>query len=211
MLQTKVLVLNNAFIPLYITTVKTAIGLLFREKAEVVSVEEDLYNTYSLTSWEEVSYLKSELEEGFKYLRGGEDYVLGVPKVIRLIEHNKFPHKLKLTRANIFLRDDNTCQYCDKKKPSSEINIDHVIPKVQGGKNTWENLVCACIKCNENKGPRTPKQAGMDLIKKPKKPSNFIMFKNYLKRFDEDPFKDWKYFFPNDFISELYWNIELKD
>ena len=211
MLTTKVLVLNNSFMPLYITTVKTAISLLFREKAEVVSVEEDLYNTYNLSSWEEVSYLRSELEKDFKYLRGGEDYVLGAPKVIRLTKHSKIPHRVKLTRANIFLRDDNTCQYCDKKKSSTELNIDHIIPKSQGGKNTWENLACSCIRCNESKGSRTPKQAGMSLVKKPKRPSSFLMFKNYLKRIDEDPFKDWKYFFPEDFISEIYWNVELKE
>lgn len=211
MVNQSVLVLNSSYTPLYVTTVWKAINLLFRDKAEIVDVGSDAYATHDLTSWEEVSYYKSELEKDFNYLRGGNDYVLGVPKVIRLVKYVRHNMDLHLTRKNIFLRDDNTCQYCGKHKPITELNIDHVVPKSQGGKNLWTNLVCSCIPCNEKKGPRTPKEAGMKLIRQPKKPSQYLMFKNYIKRMDEEPFKDWKTFFPDDFISEAYWNTELQE
>ncbi len=206
-----VLVLNSSYSPMYVTTVLKAINLLFREKAEVIEVENNAWSTHNLTSWEELSYFKNELEEGFDCLRGGGDYVLGVPKVIRLVKFAKHNMRINLTRKNIFLRDDNVCQYCDKHKPAKELNIDHVIPKSQGGKNTWDNLVCSCIKCNAEKRDRTPKEAGMSLIRKPKKPSQYLMFKNYLNRMDEDPFKEWVRFFPDDFISQAYWNVELEE
>lgn len=205
-----VLVLNNAYMPLYVTNVSKAINLLFREKAEVVEVENTGWNSHNLNSWEEVSYFKSELEENFKYLRGSDDYILGVPKVIRLLRFTKYNRKINLTRRNIFLRDENTCQYCGYHGPSDKLNIDHVIPKAQGGRNTWTNLVCSCVKCNSHKRDRTPKEAGMELIRVPKKPNPVILFKNYFNRMDEEPFKDWVYFFPDDFVSDIYWNTELK-
>ncbi|MFW6281216.1 MAG: HNH endonuclease [bacterium] len=104
----------------------------------------------------------------------------------------------------------HNCQYCSNEKGSKDLNIDHIIPKSKGGKNTWENLVCACIKCNSKKGARTPKEAGMKLISKPKKPSMFLMFKHYIQKMDEEPFCDWKHFFPDDIISDMYWNTELQ-
>jgi 5-methylcytosine-specific restriction endonuclease McrA len=209
MINQSVLVLNSAYSPLYVTTVQKAFHLLFRDKAEVIEVENKAWISYNLKSWEEISFYKVELEENFKYLRGCNDYVLGVPKVIRLVKYAKQNLRINLTRKNLFLRDDNICQYCGIKKSSQDLNIDHVIPRFQGGRNTWENLVCSCIKCNSHKGSRTPKEAGMTLIRQPVKPSMYIMFKHYLNRMDEDPFRDWAPFFPNDMISQLYWNTEL--
>lgn len=209
MINQSVLVLNSAYSPLYVTTVQKAFNLLFRDKAEVIEVENKAWISYNRKSWEEISTLKSELEENFKFLRGCNDYVLGVPKVIRLVKYAKQNLRINLTRKNIFLRDDNTCQYCNKQKRMQDLNIDHIIPRAQGGRNTWDNLVCSCIDCNSRKGSRTPKEAGLTLIKQPTKPSMYIMFKHYLNRMDEDPFKDWVPFFPNDMISQLYWNTEL--
>jgi len=160
-----VLVLNSSYAPMYVTTVYKAITLLFREKAEVI---DSGWRAYDLKSWEEASYYR-ELEENTNYFKAGGDYVLGVPKVIRLVKFAKHNTRINLTRKNIFLRDDNTCQYCAKLKTAAEINIDHIVPKAQGGKNTWTNLVCSCIKCNEAKRDRTPREAGMVLIRKPKK------------------------------------------
>lgn len=200
-----VLVLNSSYSPMYVTTVYKAITLLFREKAEVIDND---WRAYNLKSWEEASYLK-ELDESTQYLKAGGDYVLGVPKVIRLIKFAKHNTIINLTRKNIFLRDDNTCQYCGHVKPAPELNIDHVVPKSHGGKNTWENLACSCIPCNSHKRDRTPKEAGMKLIRQPKKPSPYLIFKNYAKRMDQEPFKAWIPFFPNDFISDAYWNVEL--
>lgn len=98
-----------------------------------------------------------------------------VPHVIRLIHYVKVPHKtVKLTRKNIFLRDQYTCQYCGRRFPPSELTIDHVIPISRGGTNSWRNVVTACKECNNRKGNRTPAEAGMRLIKKPTVPSLYV-------------------------------------
>ena len=82
---------------------------------------------------------------------------------------------MKFNRRNIFARDNNQCQYCGQKFPTSELSLDHVIPRSQGGQSTWENIVCACVECNVRKGGRTPKQAHMTLIRKPEKPKRSPM------------------------------------
>jgi hypothetical protein len=119
--------------------------------------------------------------------------------------------KINLSRKNIFLRDNNICQYCGKHKTLADLNIDHVIPRFQGGTYSWTNLVCSCIECNSKKGNKTNKEAKMVLLKNPTKPSLMILFKSFLSKIDDDQFKDWKHFFPDDLISEIYWNTELKE
>lgn len=111
------------------------------------------------------------------------------PSVIRLIQFIKMPYKkIDLSRKNILRRDDNQCQYCGTKK--SVMTIDHIIPKSRGGTDSWENLVAACVKCNNRKGNRTPEEAKMPLLKKPRKPHYIIFLKQYLGRSDEE----WKQF-----------------
>jgi len=207
-----VLVLNSSYVPIYVTSIKRAFKLLFKDKAEVISVKDGKYLNYNFSSWEEVSlYQKAIWDKYGKYeYFQHNDNVLGIPKIIRLITYNKIPVKVKLTRRNIILRDNHTCQYCNKKKPLSQLNIDHVIPKSKGGKNTWDNLVCSCIKCNSNKRDRTPKQAGMKLLRKPKKPNIYLMFKRYAEIFYNDNYEEWRSFFPDDFLSEMYMTVELK-
>jgi len=93
------------------------------------------------------------------------------PDVIRLVNYYEVPElEIRLTRRNLMLRDNSTCQYCNKKVSSSNFSIDHVMPKSRGGKGSWENLVVACLKCNITKRDRTPKEAGFVLISKPSKP-----------------------------------------
>ena len=88
--------------------------------------------------------------------------------------------KTKLNRKNICMRDQNTCQYCSEKLAYQDVTIDHVVPKSRGGKNSWSNLVVSCKKCNQEKGSRTPAEAGLKLIKKPVDPKGInIKFKNY--------------------------------
>jgi 5-methylcytosine-specific restriction endonuclease McrA len=76
----------------------------------------------------------------------------------------------KASRKNVCIRDKNTCQYCKIKLPCSDLTIDHVVPKSQGGGNEWTNLVACCKRCNQRKGPRTPKEAKMSLIREPYQP-----------------------------------------
>jgi 5-methylcytosine-specific restriction endonuclease McrA len=92
-----------------------------------------------------------------------------VPSVIRLLEYRRIPHQSRaLSRKNILLRDRNTCQYCGTVLPSSELTLDHVIPRSRHGASTWENLVACCHVCNRQKGNRLPAEAGMRLLREPR-------------------------------------------
>ena len=92
-----------------------------------------------------------------------------VPSVIRLLEYRRIPHQTRaLSRKNILLRDRNTCQYCGLVLPSSDLTLDHVIPRSRGGLSTWENLVACCHDCNREKGNMLPHEAGMKLMREPR-------------------------------------------
>jgi hypothetical protein len=208
-----VLVLNNSYIPIQIINLKRTLKLLFSGKAEIIDIENGIYNSYNFNSWSEVSLLKKEYwdkNKNYNYFDNG-NFIFGIPKVIRLLTYNQIPYKVKLSRRNIFLRDNHTCQYCGKKKGLKQLNIDHVIPKSKDGKNTWENLVCSCYDCNFKKANKTLKEAGMKLLNKPKKPSSMFLFKKYSDIILKDEYNEWKSFFPEDFISDLYMSIELKE
>ncbi|HEY5162150.1 MAG TPA: HNH endonuclease [Terriglobales bacterium] len=92
-----------------------------------------------------------------------------VPSVIRLLEYRRIPHQTRsLSRKNILLRDRNICQYCGTVLPSSELTLDHVIPRSRGGASTWENLVACCHSCNRRKGNQSVHEAGMKLMREPR-------------------------------------------
>jgi 5-methylcytosine-specific restriction endonuclease McrA len=92
-----------------------------------------------------------------------------VPSVIRLLEYRRIPHQTRaLSRKNILLRDRNTCQYCGEVLPSSELTLDHVVPRSRGGASTWENLVACCHACNRQKGNQLPSDAEMKLLREPR-------------------------------------------
>jgi len=92
-----------------------------------------------------------------------------MPSVIRLLEYRRIPHQTRaLSRKNILMRDRYTCQYCHKTLPSSELTLDHVVPRSRAGETTWENLVACCHPCNNRKGSRTPDEAGMKLARAPR-------------------------------------------
>jgi len=100
------------------------------------------------------------------------DFILAdiyLPKVIRLMKYRYIPTRLQVvTRKNIFTRDFNKCGYCGKRFSPKNLTLDHVIPKAQGGKSTWVNLVTACGPCNKFKADRTPEEAGMVLRRRPR-------------------------------------------
>ena len=92
-----------------------------------------------------------------------------IPSVIRLLEYRRIPHQSRaLSRKNILLRDRNTSQYCATVLPSSELTLDHVVPRSRGGSSTWENLVACCHPCNRRKGNQFPGEAGMKLMREPR-------------------------------------------
>jgi len=107
-----------------------------------------------------------------------------VPAVIRLIKFIRqiYRREVPFARKNILIRDEFFCQYCGREHQSSELTIDHIIPKVQGGANHWTNVVACCRSCNMKKGGRTPRQAGMHLVRQPFKPTIMEFINLYLKR-----------------------------
>jgi 5-methylcytosine-specific restriction endonuclease McrA len=106
------------------------------------------------------------------------------PSVVRLKIYIHVPYKkIVLSRKNILRRDLYKCQYCNRSDIA--LTIDHLIPRSKGGDDSWENLVTACVKCNNKKGDRTPEDAGMTLKKKPIKPSHITYMKHFAGRVDE--------------------------
>ena len=96
-------------------------------------------------------------------------FTIRVPSVIRLLEYRRIPHQTRaLSRKNILLRDRNSCQYCGAMLGSSELTLDHVVPRSRGGLSTWENLVACCHSCNRRKGNQMPMEANMKLIREPR-------------------------------------------
>jgi 5-methylcytosine-specific restriction endonuclease McrA len=96
---------------------------------------------------------------------------LAIPRVILLLTYERIPRPhVRFNRRNVFMRDHFTCQYCGKQLPQAQLNIDHVIPRSQGGATTWDNVVCSCIRCNLKKGGRSPAQAGLRLLHEPRQP-----------------------------------------
>ena len=99
-----------------------------------------------------------------------------IPSVIVLKRVVKFiNNSLHVNRNNIFWRDKNQCQYCGIIETPKELTLDHIVPKSRGGKNTWTNLVTCCKKCNQEKRDRTPEEAGMKLLNKPKAPKHSVL------------------------------------
>jgi 5-methylcytosine-specific restriction endonuclease McrA len=99
----------------------------------------------------------------------------------------------KFSRANVLARDAYTCQYCGRTAASRELTFDHVLPRAQGGRTTWENIVAACARCNEKKGCRTPAQAGMTLRRKPYRPRDLPILHVHAELGSgiPDPWKSW--------------------
>ena len=166
-----VLVLNRTFVAVHVTNVRRAITLLFRDLAEVVHVEEGQYGAYSFESWRELSAMQATLRDPDHDWIRGVGFDLRAPRVIRLLSCDRGPRQgLRFNRRNVFARDGNQCQYCGQHFPMSELSLDHVVPRSQGGVTSWENIVCACVACNVRKGGRTPTEARMHLIRHPVKP-----------------------------------------
>lgn len=108
-----------------------------------------------------------------------------VPSVIAIGRYVKKARvSLKVTRKNLFVRDDYTCQYCDKRFTKPNLTIDHVTPKSAGGPKTWENIVAACKKCNQKKANKLPREAGMFPTNPPRQPSP-KMFYNLVDNVDD--------------------------
>ena len=179
--------------------------MLFNKIAEVITVEEEIYGSYNFSSWVEISEYKRQFENGYDHdWVSTPNLTLIVPRIIKVLRYDKVrSHKVKLTRRNIYYRDSNICQYCGKKFKTQNLNIDHIIPRSRGGKDAWNNLVCACVKCNIKKGSKLPHEAGMRLIKEPVKPRLDPLIGIYISK---KKYASWK-----NFLNEAYWNTPLND
>jgi len=138
-----VLVLNATFEPINVTAVRRAMVLLLKGVAQA----------------EETTHAEVR----------SPSQTMKVPSVIRLLTYRHIPQQSRaLSRKNILLRDRNTCQFCGRQFPSSELTLDHVVPRSRGGHSTWENLVACCYECNNRKGNRTPEEVGLRLVRRPR-------------------------------------------
>jgi 5-methylcytosine-specific restriction endonuclease McrA len=196
MLNSGVLVLNRAFFPVHVTSVRRAFCLLYAGMAKAIDSQ---YEMFDFQSWSELSVHASVDAVGLV------GRMIRVPRVVVLIAYDRVPRRnVRFCRRNIFLRDRNTCQYCGRTFPTSELNLDHVIPRSRGGISTWENIVCSCIACNKRKGGDLPDQAGMRLIRRPERP-------RWAPNFPFAPrasiHREWLPFLS--LVDFTYWNLEL--
>jgi 5-methylcytosine-specific restriction endonuclease McrA len=173
------LLLNATYEPLKVVHWQKAITLWCQGKVEVISVYDD------------------------REIRS-VSFSLKLPSVIRLLRYIKIKRNIDyvpFSRANIYARDDHSCQYCGTVFPTSELTFDHVVPVAQGGRKDWENIVTCCVACNRRKGGRTPAEAGMRLIRAPRRPDKApaIRISVGLKNAPEG----WRDYF--------YWNMELDE
>lgn len=207
-LSANVLVLNKFYQAIRVINVRRAFSMLCKELAEVVHIETDSagksqWQNLNFTDWRELSALKREFEpDEYEWIHTVR-FQIAVPRIIRLLGYEKLPRQdVKFNRRNIYARDSSRCQYCGKKFSTTELSLDHVIPKSQGGKSTWDNIVCCCIKCNVKKGGRTPEQAHLHLITKPIKPKRSPVINI---RLTDERYSSWK-----QFLDNAYWTVELK-
>jgi 5-methylcytosine-specific restriction endonuclease McrA len=148
----RVLVLNSSYEPLNVCTVRRAVVLLLKDKAECLEIGKRQLHSESMT--------------------------LPHPVVIRLVSYVRVPRdsrKRKITRRAVFARDSWTCQYCGQHKPG--LTVDHVIPRSRGGESVWENIVAACASCNRRKGNRLPREASMHPKRRPRPPGPLVFIR----------------------------------
>jgi 5-methylcytosine-specific restriction endonuclease McrA len=196
MLNESVLILNRSWIAVQVADARRAISLLYRGYAKVVSPVD--YSTYDFDDWKELSKSAED------YCIHTVDFKIRVPDVIVLTLFNGLHRReIKFSRRNIFERDKNMCQYCSRQFKKAELTLDHVIPRSSGGRSTWENLVLACVPCNVRKGSRLPDEAGMPLVRPPRKP-RWVPYTGENLSSMRKP--SWQRF-----VDAAYWDVELKE
>jgi len=142
----QVLLLNLTYEPLRVISWRRAIRLLTLGKVEVL--EESDAEVRSMT------------------------FVIRLPSVVRLLRLvRRGPRPVRFSRQNIYVRDGFRCQYCGRRPPVEDLTYDHLLPRAQGGRTDWENIVTACVECNARKGGRTPDQARMRPLRPPLRPA----------------------------------------
>jgi 5-methylcytosine-specific restriction endonuclease McrA len=165
---TAVLVLNQNYEPLNICNARRAFVLVDRGKAEVLELNPLGFRTPGA--------------------------ILPRPSVIKLAHLVKRPRpQVRLSRREIFMRDDYTCQYCGNR--GRDLTLDHVVPKHRGGRHSWDNLVSACRACNHRKGGKTVDEARMRLVHPPRRPQPVQYFR-WVQRLHGEAYESWLKFLP---------------
>ena len=165
--------------------IERAFSLLSLDHAQVIYAEDGSFRVFDAGTWfEHCKNLDSQ--PGNRVVRTINQQVL-VPSVLLLRSYDRMlMQEMKFNRQNLLERDDYKCQYCGKKLPTKELNMDHVVPRDRGGGTSWENVVISCIRCNSKKSNRLPKEAGMRLLKEPKRPSRRPFMSSLLGKPMED-------------------------
>jgi 5-methylcytosine-specific restriction endonuclease McrA len=165
--QLTVLVLNKNWQAIHVKNPMDALSMMYTGTAVALHViDGEIQQPLKWNQWVSLPFNSNE-----QYLNSPTQQIQ-IPKIIILTKFGKVPLKRpKLSKQNIWKRDNFTCQYTGKKIKLGEGNIDHVLPKSKGGKTEWSNLVLSCKDINQHKGDKTPEQAGLKLIKSPVIPS----------------------------------------
>jgi len=172
------LLLNASYEPLKVVHWRKAITLFCQGKVEVIAEYDREIRAVSVT---------------FK-----------LPSVIRLLRFVRIRHRfdyVPFSRANIYARDNHACQYCNHVFSTADLTFDHVVPVAKGGRKDWENIVTCCVPCNRKKGGRTPHEAGMKLVRAPRRPDSAPAIRITVGLRDA----------PESWRDYLYWNVELDD
>lgn len=178
MAMEQTLLLNASYEPLKVVHWQKAVTLWCQGKVEIVAVHDREVRAVSFS--------------------------FRLPSVIRLLRYVKIRKRfdyVPFSRANIYSRDQHTCQYCSKAFHTSELTFDHVVPVSQGGRKDWENIVTCCVSCNRRKGGRTPDEARMRLARPARRPESApaLRITIGMRKAPES----WRDF--------LYWNLELDE
>lgn len=170
-LAIRVLVLNRLWQAVHIVDARRAVALLFTGHARVLCPSDEAWQVWPAEEWVNLSH--TQPARGSDMYLHTVDRAIRVPKILLLNEYGQLPLKeVHLNRQSIFERDGYRCQYCGRVCKTHELNLDHVLPKERGGQLTWENIVTSCLACNTQKANRTPHEADMRLLKKPRQPKS---------------------------------------
>lgn len=165
--MSRVLLLNADYQPIKVISWQRAMALTFDDKVEVLKEYENITIPTVRTSY-------------------------ACPAVVRLTKYVNLRKSFsRFNRHNVYARDMYQCMYCGDSPSIQQLTYDHVVPKSKGGQTTWENIVTCCITCNRFKADRTPDEAGMELLEKPRKPQSTMT-----RFFTRNPPSEWSEFLP---------------
>ena len=158
-----VLVLNRNFTPVHIVAWQKAMSQLIQDNARAIDYD---YIVYDFEDW----LVFSEVDETYPKVLTVK-HKISLPEIIVLKHYDRLPYRdVKYSRQTLFQRDNYACAYCGNIFDKKDLTVDHVVPRVQGGKTHWNNTVSSCFPCNSRKAGRTPEEAKMKLLHKPKAP-----------------------------------------